>query len=133
VKIITHAYHRHEISHMLVFQRIGAATGDGYAFPCDADGKVDETMLTACARQNLQGLQAGTIPGHLPAYIETNERQVFHPVVGKCECGRHLELANFTNTCECGREYNSAGQLLGPRQDWGSETGEHWVDIVNIR
>lgn len=52
------------------------------------------------------------------------------PAVGECECGRRLELRNFTNTCTCGADYNGSGQRLAPRHMWGEETGEHWTECV---
>lgn len=43
----------------------------------------------------------------------------------KCDCGAELTLFNsWSNGCDCGREYNSAGQELAPRRFWGEETGE---------
>jgi hypothetical protein len=47
-----------------------------------------------------------------------------------CACGRTVECPDFTNTCECGRDYNWAGQLLAPRRFWGEETGEAPEDCV---
>lgn len=50
------------------------------------------------------------------------------PALGRCECGREVELYDYwANACECGREYNISGQLLAPREDWGEETGERFV------
>ena len=50
------------------------------------------------------------------------------PAWGTC-CGHDIELSAFTNTChDCGSDYNSGGQLLAPRYQWGEETGEHWSD-----
>ena len=35
------------------------------------------------------------------------------------------------STCtKCGADYNSSGQLLAPRYQWGEETGEHWTDCI---
>ena len=45
-----------------------------------------------------------------------------------CDCGEEVECINFTNTCECGRDYNFAGSLLASREQWGCETGENWQD-----
>lgn len=45
-----------------------------------------------------------------------------------CVCGREVYLREFTNTCECDRDYNLNGNLLAPRSQWGEETGEHWTD-----
>ena len=43
----------------------------------------------------------------------------------KCEnCGEWVLLEDFTNTCDCGAEYNGFGQRLAPRNLWGWETGE---------
>lgn len=56
------------------------------------------------------------------------------PAIGECvNCHAHVTLHGFTNTCECGEEYNSAGQRLAPRSQWGEETGEHPVDIGRIK
>lgn len=50
----------------------------------------------------------------------------------KCDCGARVDLCGFTNACDCGRDYNRSGQLLGPRSTWGEETGEHPADIGRI-
>lgn len=55
------------------------------------------------------------------------------PTVGECVCGARVELSGFTNACDCGRDYNSFGQELAPRECWGEETGEHPADIARIR
>jgi hypothetical protein len=56
------------------------------------------------------------------------------PAVGICDCGQHVELPGFTNTCpKCHADYNSSGQRLSARDSWGEETGEHPTDILNIR
>lgn len=47
-----------------------------------------------------------------------------------CECGKEVVCSCFTNTCNCGLEYNFAGQLLSPRDKWGYETGECSCDCV---
>ena len=49
-----------------------------------------------------------------------------------CICGRKVWCSGFTNTCECGREYNWAGQMLAPRCQWGEETGEIAADLANL-
>ena len=51
--------------------------------------------------------------------------------IRKCGCGRLVECRNFTNTCECGADYNFAGQQLAPREQWGEETGETADEILN--
>lgn len=54
------------------------------------------------------------------------------PMVIECDCGRKLELWAFTNTCQCGKDYNQAGQHLAPRIQWGEETGETAADILAV-
>lgn len=63
------------------------------------------------------------------AHHDENDTRI--PAVGQCACGLKVTLRGFTNTCDCGREYNSAGQELAPRAQWGEETGEHWTEIMN--
>ena len=62
-------------------------------------------------------------------YDETTGRLIEH-AVGKCFCGKEVLLEGFTCLCECGRDYNSSGQLLAPREHWGEETGEHWTECL---
>lgn len=47
-----------------------------------------------------------------------------------CACGRKVYCDGFTNTCDCGRDYNWNGTLLAPRSQWGEETGETADDIL---
>lgn len=52
----------------------------------------------------------------------------------RCHCGRYVELYDaFLNTCDCGRDYDGAGNLLAPREQWGEETGESLADILGPR
>jgi hypothetical protein len=48
----------------------------------------------------------------------------------RCACGAKLTCMSFTNTCDCGRDYNTAGQLLASREQWGEETGETAGDVL---
>ena len=59
------------------------------------------------------------------AYDE-NER----PVGIQCDCGCILDWSPGMDAgCDrCGAEYNSGGQLLAPRSQWGEETGESAAD-----
>ena len=68
--------------------------------------------------------------GRVP-YIRRDGREVERLLI-RCDCGEEVVCARFTNTCECGREYNTSGQLLADRSQWGWETGEHPADIGMI-
>jgi hypothetical protein len=56
----------------------------------------------------------------------------FNAPVILCHCGREVLCTGFTNTCECGADYNSLGQRLAPREQWGYETDESSADIPRI-
>lgn len=45
-------------------------------------------------------------------------------------CGNWLDCSNFTNTCECGTDYNMSGQMLAPRSQWGEVEGDQPSDCV---
>lgn len=104
----------------------------GYQFPCDKDGNIDMAKLAPCAQQNYAKLISGEMPDYAKPYVKTLEWSYVEPTVGICnECGEEVELRNFTNTCDCGADYNMSGQQLAPRECWGEETGESWVDVIN--
>lgn len=63
---------------------------------------------------------------NLPKNVYAHHKKVIRIVV--CECGEMVHCTKFTNTCVCGKDYNFAGDLLAPREQWGEETGEHWTD-----
>jgi hypothetical protein len=61
-------------------------------------------------------------------------RMVREPAIGECNhCGKEVVLSGFTNTCECGLDYNFSGQELCSRENWGEETNESLSDILNIK
>jgi hypothetical protein len=98
----------------------------GYGIDCDKDGNVpdaDKVRLTELMA--MQGLKYSGVEEFHHSYTE--------PALGRCSCGSHVELANFTNHCDgCDRLYNSAGQQLSDPSTWGEETGEHPADILRI-
>ncbi len=97
---------------------------EGFSFDCDERGSVDESKLQPLALENYRKCIANGEKGR----IESWEQSYTSPAIGKCSCGKHVTLANFTNTCSCGVDYNSSGQALACRSQWGEETGEHWTD-----
>jgi hypothetical protein len=60
--------------------------------------------------------------------VVTYTRKEVKAAIIKCNCGQEVYLHGFTNTCECGADYNMGGQRLAPRDQWGEETGEHYSD-----
>jgi len=103
----------------------------GYSFDCDENGVVDRSKLYPEAIENLNKCLDGTFDVIAEGVVK-REWSYREPAVGKCSCGAQVFLNHFTNTCECGRDYDSSGNLLGPRSQWGIETGEHPADIARI-
>lgn len=49
----------------------------------------------------------------------------------RCDCGAFMPWEGYGRDygCDkCGADYNSAGQRLAPRSQWGEETGETAAD-----
>jgi hypothetical protein len=91
--------------------------GAGFSFPCDKQGNIlqDEMRPEGC--QNLEKCLSGeyaVIPQGVRDYSYTYRE----PAQGRCFCGKIVELVDFTNTCGCGLEYNTSGQILAPRNQW---------------
>jgi hypothetical protein len=120
MKIIKHReYHPHTIRQMVF--------GD-FAFDCDENGVVDVAAMPPEARANYERCKAQG-PGRYHEHLWTSKI----PAVGLCDyCDAEVELSGFTNTCECGADYNSSGQALAPREQWGEETGESLADILSV-
>lgn len=123
----------------------------GFFFECDAQGVPTNLNQThrECYEECLTGkvdvLACVSDPEFVPGKDTVITREVvdhgieeFHhswtePAVIQCDgCKRHVTLHGFTNTCDCGADYNSSGQRLAPREQWGEETGEPLADILQI-
>ena len=130
MKILKRRSHEEIITHLLCFSHT-ADPNSGYSFECDSNGVVDEGLLNVDALNNLRQCRDGNVRGHLvdPAEIQTSTRRYTHSAIGECNCCQsEVVLSGFTNTCECGADYNMSGQQLAARSQWGEETGEQWQD-----
>lgn len=105
--------------------------GAGFSFECDEHGTVKRDELYPEAIENLDKCLDGTFAVYNNG-VQKREWDYRESAVGKCYCGSMVILDHFTNACECGRDYNSSGDLLAPRSCWGEETGEHPADIARI-
>lgn len=104
--------------------------GRGFSFTCDSAGIV--LLESQAARDNYADCKAGKLDVKYLG-IKKHESSYYEPAIGKCSCGHEVTLSAFTNTCSsCGRDYNAAGQELGPRQFWGEETGESPAEILAL-
>lgn len=160
MRMISHRTHTFVPSFLLVFTY--GNQGGCFAFDCDKVGKVDETKLSPCALKNYTACMSGHVvasprrqqrtfvrdgetmyedaPGcdqEITYTVDSDVRDYgkyqHNPGVGECDrCKRHVTLHGFTNTCECGADYNMSGQLLASRSQWGEETGESLSDILSV-
>lgn len=103
----------------------------GFSFECDEHGVVDPSKLHPSSILHFKECLTGEnntiyqgIQKEVQKYTEYAKLQ--------CYCGNIIDLACFTNACECGLDYNINGDLLAPREQWGEETGESWIDIMCI-
>jgi len=130
MKIISHSNYVDIVTYHRTFSRTEDRFTGGFSFDCDKEGNVDVAKLQPCALNSWTQCLSGSVDGEtlydLGIETHTSHRRV--AAVGKCECKLHVVLSNFTNTCDCGRDYNSGGQLLAAREQWGEETGEHWTE-----
>ncbi len=123
-----------ESGHELFFQAKGAHRGTGFGFPCNQFGMLYARnyygLMNDDAKRNYKHAMSG-IDSEPPVVKSYQWKNVIQRI-GLCECGEEVILDDFTCPCICGLDYNSAGQLLAPRQQWGEETGEHWVEVAQI-
>ena len=96
----------------------------GFSFPCNKWGMVDPDIpdgakvnYRKCVDSENMFIQQGIIERIHNFKI---------PALAVCECGIHIELDGDTVCHKCEREYNSSGQLLAPRSQWGEETSEQF-------
>lgn len=91
--------------------------GAGCSFSCDKQGNLLRDEIRPEALHNLEKCLSGEY-AVMPQGVKDYSYTYREPAQGRCSCGRLVELADFTNTCDCGLEYNFGGQLLAPRCQW---------------
>jgi hypothetical protein len=101
--------------------------GSGFSFPCDEKGN----YIPGTPESQVNYLKC--VSGEYDVVFEgvrSSDNSYWEDAIGRCICGEEIQLGRFTNTCDgCGRDYNSSGQLLASRDQWGEETGESYADI----
>lgn len=97
--------------------------GSGWAFPCDEEGHVNVDQLQPEGRANYEMCMEKYSD---LSCVEVFRHSYWDSGVMKCDCGQELFFRPGGDcTCKhCGASYNSAGQRLAPRSQWGEETGE---------
>ena len=93
---------------------------------------MDESRLHRAGLENLVRARGEDAHLYREPVVSRQVNRWIEPRIGLCSCGCKVELDRFTNTCSCGRDYNSAGQELAPREQWGEETGESADEILRV-
>lgn len=128
MKIIQQRERIEKTVYMRTFEYLNTPEGShhGFAFDCDKDGNLFgyHENYSKCLSGEIKVRDTG---------IETRTYTYTDPRIGECECGEHVYLEHFTNTCGCGRDYNMSGDELAPREQWGDDTGENLSDILRIK
>lgn len=104
--------------------------GAGFSFECDKQGNIDRSKFLPIAIKNLEMCLADKGKKLIDNGVIEHPWQYRTGPVYKCTCGREIECDRFTNTCECGADYNMSGSRLAPRSQWGWDTGESVADIL---
>jgi len=108
--------------------------GAGFSFPCNEKGELLLDEMQGPGMENYERCEFGEYKDKV-RFLGIVRYNLSHwePRVGQCGCGREIILDSFTNTCDCGRDYNWNGQELAPRSQWGWDTGESVADILRIK
>lgn len=134
MKIVKERQHHDENFYCLNFWFVDPPNSCGFSFDCDENGNVTN-LTNEAAKAHYAACLTGLVQGQrvLPGKIQKYTQHYSTPAIGLCEmCGRKVCLDGFTNTCQCGADYNMSGQRLAPRSQWGEETGESLADILSI-
>ena len=137
MRIIQRSERKLATSYMATFDYLDEP-GCGWGYSCDESGNLINPIdgaVPELVQQHYQECLTGIYNGRPvgPLQIKAYPRSWTTPAVGLCNrCDREVVLYGFTNTCECGADYNWAGQELASREQWGEETGESLSDILSI-
>lgn len=106
----------------------------GFGFPCDEAGNLLDPNVASW--ENYQACVSGVVDGRTihDVGVQRWENSYWEPGVLRCAvCHEEVVVDRLmTNTCDrCGADYNSAGQRLAPREQWGWDTGESVSDILS--
>lgn len=128
--------YRHQVSvphYEIFFQYKDSKSLHGFGFPALESGEIDMESLKKkpTSLANYYKCLNKEIEVEDP-YFKKWEHNYTEPTIGQCDCGAEVVLDRFTNSCDCGRDYNMSGQELAPREQWGEETGESYADLQDL-
>ena len=97
---------------------------NGFAFPCDAEGKLLPGVPTEAVENYRRCLETPERFSRFNRIVKT-ERRVRNNARGTCICGNVVELFDmYLGACQCekcGQWYNLLGQELVPPEQWAED------------
>ena len=119
VRIISERERKRHVEYRREFQLIGDYPGNGYSFPCKADGTFIKDENYDCWIENYEYCLA-----HPEKYEDMGVNELSwnytEPALAKCSCGREIYLEG-DQMCDCGQWYNLFGQALRDPEYWYDE------------
>lgn len=101
VKIIRERQVHNEVTHEVIYEFDPNRPGNGFGFPCDEQGNIDETQMYPEGLENLRKCRQGNVEGR-PVYfagVRTYKHRWIEPAVAECE--QCKGEATFHNHCGC--------------------------------
>lgn len=109
------------------------AGGSGYSFPCTVDGVLITDGLCDAALANIRLVDSHPEQFRSPRINRYGGGFRREHAVYECDCCHApVECDRFTNTCDCGADYNMSGQRLADRSQWFDGTDECMADIAGL-
>ena len=109
---------------------LNADHGCGYSFPVDEN----DTVILSNPDAEASFQMVITRPDLYEDMGVVEQKEVYtEPAVLLCDCGHRVCLSTDPAECpQCGALYNLFGQRLAPREQWGYETGESYMDFAEF-
>lgn len=101
--------------------------GNGFSFPCDANGNVNISDMAPEGYANLRYCMANPEGFEVAGELKVHEWRCHDDAHGTCSCGREVYLWDQyygACECECGKWYNLFGQEILPPEHWESDPSE---------
>lgn len=116
IKILSERQRKQHIEYRREFQLIGDYPGNGYSFPCEANGTLIKDKSFDMWLENYEYCLA-----HPEKYEDRGVQEIrwnySEPAIAKCSCGREISLEG-DQMCDCGQWYNAFGQALKNPEFW---------------
>lgn len=111
LKLISERHPVEVVQYRHNFTLIGEEKGNGYSFPCHADGSLmkEDENYNYWKDNYERCLQSDD---YIDEGVEKESYTYTEPAIGKCSCGENITLSGDVQCPNCGQWYNIWGQSL---------------------